>query len=115
MRCCGGRVACFHSFSRSLRHTLALRRSERSAGKVPTYVSATSTSGSWLSVAEKRTFGALSLRSLQGEVRAAYALSRIAQFLYAVPQDGGVAPDPHKPPRRGKDQLEQNEYAGLCI
>ncbi len=30
-------------------------------------------------------------------------------------QDGEMAPGPQEPPRRGKDQLEQNDYAGLCI
>jgi hypothetical protein len=65
-------------------------------------------------VAEKRTFGVLSVRTVDGEVRAAYAAARIAQ-LYAEPQDGGIAPGAQEPPRRGKDQLEQNDYAGLCI
>ncbi len=65
-------------------------------------------------MAEKRTFGVLSVRTLHGEVRAAYTLSRIAQP-YAETQDGGMAPYAQEPPRRGKDQLEQNDYAGLCI
>ena len=65
-------------------------------------------------MAEKRTFGALSVRSLHGKVCAAYALSRIAQ-LYAEPQGVVMAPGPQELPRCGKDQLKQNEYAGSCI
>jgi hypothetical protein len=78
------------------------------------YTSSSSISGSWPTVAEKRTVRALSLRLLHREVRAANAASRIA-YLYAAPQDVVMAPGSQEPPRRGKAQLEQNDYAGSCI
>ncbi len=48
------------------------------------------------------------------EVLAACAPSKIP-LLYAMPQQVGMAPGAQEPPRCGKDQLEQNDYAGLCI
>jgi hypothetical protein len=49
------------------------------------YTSTTSTSGSWASVAEKRTFSAVSVRTVGENLRAAYGLSEIAQLYAALP------------------------------
>ncbi len=53
-------------------------------------------------------------RAAHEEMLAACAPSKIPQ-LYATPQDVVMAPGTQEPPRRGKDQLEQNVNAGLCI
>ena len=57
-------------------------------------------------MAEKRTFRALSVRKVQGEMRTAYAASRIAQ-LCATPQDAVMALGPQEPSRRGKAKPDQ--------
>lgn len=82
-------VACSVFFSGSEAH-IASSAIRGATGEVPIYVSTSSISGFWPSVAEKRTFGTLSLRSPHGEVYATYATSQIA-YLYAEAQDVEVA------------------------
>ena len=55
------------------------------------YTSATSTSGSSPSVAENRTFAALSVRTVQGDVRATHGLYEISQLYAASPDLAAVA------------------------
>lgn len=67
-----------------------------------------------VNTAVKRNSGAYGFWSSHKEVLATCAPSKIPQ-LYATTQDGVIASGPQEPPRCGKSQLEQNDYAGSCI
>src|SRR4051794_26425278 len=71
------------------------------AGEGPTYISASSTFGSWPRLAETRSSVVRCIWMLHEEVLAAGASSKILQ-LYTTPQDVAMAPGPQEPRGGGK-------------